>query len=148
MTMTAAGTALAISANAPATQDATGFAALTLTEIGGVENLGPIGPVFSKVETNPLKGPKDKLKGSVDYGSLNPSIYYDRADAGQVLLKTAAKDKTNKLYTFLATLPNGEKWYFQGRVFGMPIDIGGVDSLIMSKPTVEICTEPVEVAVS
>jgi len=143
---TAAGSALAISAAAPASQDATGFAALTFTEIGSIEKIGTIGASFAKVEFTPLKGPKDKHKGSVDYGSLQPSMAYDTADAGQTLMRTASDDGTSKLYSFLCTLPNGEKNYFQGRVFGMPLNIDGADSVVMVNPTVEVCTKPVKVA--
>ena len=55
---TGAGSSLAISVVAPATQDAAGFAALTFTEIGGVEKLGAFGASFAKVEFQPLKGGK------------------------------------------------------------------------------------------
>jgi hypothetical protein len=143
---TAAGTAFAVSANAPATQDSTGFAALTFTEVGSLEQIGAFGAVFAKVEFTPLKGAKDKHKGSVDYGSLQLSMAYDAADAGQTLLSTAADDATSKLYSFLITLPTGEKYYFQGRVFGMPRNVAGADSVVMANPTVEVCTKPVKVA--
>jgi len=142
---TAAGSALAISANAPATQDSTGFAALTLTEVGGIEKIGTIGATFAKVEFKPLKGGTDKHKGSADYGALQPSMAYDESDAGQTLVRTAADDPTSKLYSFMVTYPTGAKRYFQGRVFGAPENIDGVDSVIMSNPTIEICTKPIRV---
>lgn len=141
---TAAGTALAISAAAPATADATGYAALTLTEIGGVEKLGAIGAVFSKIEFQPLKGPKQKHKGSPDYGSLQPSMAHDDDDAGQTLLRTAAT--SNSLYSFGITYPDGAKRYFQGRVFGYPETVDGADTIIMGNPTIEIDTEVIKVA--
>lgn len=100
---TAANSTLAISAAAPATKDAAGYAALTYTEIGGIDKIGPIGASFAKVEFQPLKGPKDKHKGSYDSGSLNPSMAYDPDDAGQALLRTAGAEKTSKLYSFVAT---------------------------------------------
>jgi hypothetical protein len=143
---TAAGSALAISANAPATEDAAGYGALTLTEIGGIEQIGTIGASFNKVEFQPLKGPKDKHKGSADYGSLQPSMAHDDDDAGQTLLRTAADDETSKLYSFMATYPTGEKRYFQGRVFGAPENVGNADSIVMANPTIEICTKVVKVA--
>ena len=58
---TAAGTTLAISAASPATFDATGYAALTYTEVGAVSNVGTFGAAFAKVEFQPLKGGKLKL---------------------------------------------------------------------------------------
>jgi hypothetical protein len=141
---TAAGTALAISAGVPATQDAAGYAALVHTEIGQIEKIGTIGSVFAKVEFQPLKGAKQKHKGSVDYGSLQPSLAHDDTDAGQTLLRTAAG--SNALYSFKVTLPDGAIRYFQGRVFGYPEDIQGADTILMANPTVEINTPIVKVA--
>ncbi len=138
---TAAGTALAISAALPASETAAGYAALTFTEVGQIEKLGTLGATFAKVEFQPLRGPKQKHKGSADYGSLQPSMAYDEADAGQTLLRTAAADETSKLYSFMVTYPTGAKRYFQGRVFGSPENVDGADSIVMANPTVEINTK-------
>lgn len=135
---TAAGTGIEISAAAPATQDAAGYTALTYTEIGGVEQLGAIGATTNKVEFQPLKGPKDKHKGSTDYGSLQPAIAHDPEDAGQTLLRTAAEPDNNALYSFRVTYATGDKRYFQGRVFGYPETTGNADSILMANPTIEI----------
>lgn len=143
---TAAGTALAISAASPATQDAAGYAALTYTEIGQIEKIGTIGATFNKVEFTPLKGAKQKHKGSVDYGSLQPSLAHDDGDAGQTLLRTAADDGTSTLYSLKVTYPDGAIRYFQGRVFGYPENTDGADTIIMANPTVEIETKVVKVA--
>ena len=62
---TAAGSTLAIGTALPATHDAAGFAALTLTEIGQVEKIGSFGASFAKVEFQPLKGPKQMVLVSV-----------------------------------------------------------------------------------
>ena len=142
---TAAGSALAISAGIPATQDAVGFAALTFTEIGQIEKIGSIGSTFAKVDFQPLKGAKQKHKGSVDYGSLQPSLAHDDTDAGQTLLRTAAENQI-ALYAFKVTLADGAIRYFQGRVFGYPETIDNADSIVMAAPTVEINTKPIKVA--
>jgi hypothetical protein len=139
-----AGAALAISVATPATFDAAGYAALTYTEINNNEKLGTIGSQYAKIEFQPLKGAKQKLKGSADYGSLQPSLAHDGADAGQTLLRTAADDETNKLYSFLVTYQNGDKRYFQGRVFGYPETVDGADTILMVAPTIEICTKIVK----
>lgn len=94
---TAAGTTLAISAAKPATEDAAGYAALTYTTIGGIEKIGAIGAIAAKVEFKPLSGAVEKHKGSKDYGSLQPSLAHDDADAGQTLVRTAADDDTSKI---------------------------------------------------
>lgn len=140
---TAAGSAIAISAAAPTTADATGYAALTFTEIGQVDKIGAIGAVYAKVEFQPLKGPKQKHKGSKDNGSLAPSMAHDSTDAGQTLLRTAAE--SNNLYSFMVTYADGAKRYFQGRVFGYPETTDGADTILMANPTVEINTDIVKV---
>ncbi|MGW8190160.1 hypothetical protein [Sphingomonas hankookensis] len=138
---TGAGSSIAISVAAPATQDAAGYAALTYTEAGNCEKIGTIGATFAKTDFQPLKGAKQKLKGSADYGSVQPGFACDDTDAGQTLFKTAADDETNKLYAFRVTYQSGEKRYFQGRVFGWPETVDGADPVMMSTPTVEICTK-------
>lgn len=143
---TAAGSTLAISAAAPATQDAAGFAALSFTTVGQVEKLGAIGASYAKVEFQPLSGAKQKFKGSADYGTLQPSIAIDPTDAGQTLLQTAAANETNTLYSFKVTYQDGSKRYFQGRVFGLPETTDGADTMLMSNPSIEICTKIVPVA--
>lgn len=142
---TAAGSTLAIGAAAPATYDAAGFAALSLIVIGGIEKLGAFGASFAKVEFQPLNGPKEKYKGSADYGALQPSLALDGADAGQTLLQTSADDETQKLYSFLVTRQDGSKRFFQGRVFGLPETIDGADSMVTAAPAIEICKKIIKV---
>lgn len=141
---TAAGTTIDISAAAPATFDVTGYAALTYTNIGGVEQIGTVGATTNKTEFQPLKGPKEKHKGSTDYGSLQPSLAHDDTDAGQTLLRTAAEPENNALYSFRITYPTGEKRYSQGRVFGYPENIGNADSILMANPTIEFSKKVVK----
>ncbi|MGT2514800.1 hypothetical protein ACVOMT_11685 [Sphingomonas panni] len=145
---TGAGSTIAISVAAPASQDGAGYAALTYTEGGNCEKIGPIGATFAKVDFQPLKGAKQKLKGSADYGSLQPSFALDEDDAGQTLFKTAADDETNKLFAIRVTYQSGAKRYFQGRVFGWPETNDGADSVMMATPTVEICTKVVRAPAS
>ncbi|MDN4632316.1 hypothetical protein QCD71_12380 [Sphingomonas sp. PsM26] len=144
--MTSAGSALALSANLPASLDEAGYKALSFLEVNNIEKIGTIGSQFAKVEFQPLKGPKQKLKGSADYGSVQPSVAHDDADAGQSLLRTASDDETNKLYAFQVTYQNGAKRYFLGRVFGYPETTDGADTVLMAAPTIEICTKVVKVA--
>ena len=142
---TAAGSSLAISVASPSTPDAAGYAALTFTDVGQVEKLGSIGASFAKVEFQPLKGAKQKYKGSADYGALQPSIAIDSLDAGQTILQTASDDETQKLYSFRVTYQDGAKRYFQGRSFGSPETADGADSMLMATPTIEICTKVIKV---
>ena len=140
---TGLGSSIAISVAAPATQDAAGYAALSYTEAGNCEKIGTIGSTFAKTEFQPLKGAKQKLKGSADYGSLQPQFALDEADAGQTLFRTAADDETNLLYSVRVTYQSGAKRYFQARVFGWPETVDGADPVLMATPTVEICTKVV-----
>lgn len=143
---TGAGSSIAICVAAPATQDVAGYTALTYTEAGNCEKIGTIGATFAKTEFQPLKGPKQKLKGSADYGSLQPQFALDDADAGQALFRTAADDETNLLYSVRVTYQSGAKRFFQGRVFGWPETVDGADPVMMATPTVEICTRVVRAA--
>ncbi|KQO57671.1 hypothetical protein [Sphingomonas sp. Leaf257] len=142
---TAAGTMLAISAGTPGTQDKAGFAALSYLVIGQVEKLGTFGTSFAKVEFQPMKGAKQKYKGSPDYGALSPTIALDSADAGQTLLQTSGDDESQKLYSFAVTYQDGAMRYFQGRTFGMPETADGADTMLTAAPAIEICTKPVKV---
>ena len=143
---TAAGTMIAISAALPATEDAAGYGALTFTKIGGVEQIGVIGATTNKVEFQPLDGPKEKHKGSTDFGSLQPAIAHNEDDAGQTLLRTAAEPDNNALYSIQVTYPTGEKRWSQGRAFGYPENIGNADSIIMVNPTIELSKKVVRSA--
>ncbi len=116
---------------------------MTYTEAGNCEKIGTIGATFAKTEFQPLKGAKQKLKGSPDYGSLQPGFALDEEDAGQTLFKTAADDETNKLYSVRVTYQSGARRFFQGRVFGWPETVDGADPVMMATPTVEICTKVV-----
>ncbi len=126
-------------------KDAAGYAALTYTKAGNCEKIGTIGATFAKTDFQPLDGPKQKLKGSADYGSLSPSFGVDDEDAGQALFRTAADDETNKLYSVRVTYQSGAKRYFQSRVFGWPESVEGADPVMMATPTVEICSKIVRV---
>jgi hypothetical protein len=146
MTQTAAGTKLAMSVAHPATEDAAGYAALTWTVIGNIEQLGAIGAAFEVVNFQPLDGPLDKLKGPVNYGTLSPTIGHDPTDAGQTMLRTAADDTTNLLFSFQVTYQDGAKRYSQGRVFGYPENTGPANTVLTATPQIELTKKVVKVA--
>lgn len=142
---TAAGSKIGISAGAPTTEDPTGYAAKTFTNIGRVENIGTFGASVGTVEFEPLDGPKEKHKGSVDYGTLTPRLAHDDEDAGQSLLRTACEVENNSLYSYCVTFATGAKRYFQARAFGYPEDIGNRNSIIYANPSIGIQTKIVKV---
>ncbi|MFW2829876.1 hypothetical protein [Sphingomonas sp. ID0503] len=138
MSQTANGATLSVSAALPAAHTEAGFTALTFTEVGEIESIGTIGATTNKVEFQPLKGPKQKMKGSSDFGSLSPSMAYVKADAGQTILEANATANVN--LAFKVTYQNGDIRYFAGQVFGWPENIGNADSVVMINPTIEINT--------
>lgn len=143
--LTSAGTTIALSAAAPATFDGTGYAALTYTTVGGVESIPAIGASTSVNSFQPLNGPLEKHKGPTNYGSLQIPMAYDKADAGQILMRTAAGATNNAQYSFKVTFPNGDIRYFQGRVFSMPETPGSATNVLMITSTVEINTVVIKV---
>lgn len=143
---TAAGSKLAISAGTPATDNAAGYAALTYTNVKGIESIGTFGSTFEVVNFQPLDGPLEKHKGPANNGSLNPRYAIDTTDAGQTLLRTAGDDASSKLYAFQITLPDGAKRQFGGRVFGNPENVEGAASILTGSPAIEISTPIYKVA--
>jgi hypothetical protein len=143
---TPAGTQHLVSAAAPATQDAAGYAALTYTKVGYVEKLGPIGANTSKVEFQPLEGAKMKLKGSTDYGALQPNLAHDEADAGQSIIRTASAPTNISMISNKVIYPTGAIRYFQTIVFGYPESVEGADTVLTAMPVLEIVTPIVKVA--
>jgi len=137
-TRTSAGSVIAITASAPTTFDATGFGALTPTEIGEVTNIGDFGRVYNKVAYNPLKTrATQKRKGSYDPGALNLQLAIDDAgDAGQTLLRTALLSDND--YYFCITTQSGAKVFFKGQVFSFKENVGGVDDMYNATCTIEI----------
>ena len=140
---TSAGTIYAISAGVPATQDKAGYAALAFTTVGGVESIPAFGAQTTVNTFQPLNGPQEKHKGPTNYGSLQIPMAYDKADAGQTLLRTAADPSNNALYAHAVTYPNGDVRYFQGRVFGLQETPGSATNVLMQTTTVEINTKVV-----
>jgi len=125
---TALGATLKISASVPATYDAAGYAALSYTKIGSVENIGPVGVTqeivtFTDLETGILQ----KFKGTKDGGSPSITIAQDTDDAGQILLDTALNSQS--AYSTLLTFPNGDKFYFMSMITSMPVTVGGANDI-------------------
>ena len=70
----------------------------------------------------------------------------------EVCVLTGLTERTVRFYvekglcTPRVTMQNGDKRYFQARVFGWPETIDGADPVVMASPTVEICSKVVKVA--
>lgn len=150
--MTSTGLILAVSAAAPATEDAAGYAALTYTTIGGITGVGAFGAAAAMVESNPLAtGITEKYKGFVNYGSITVDSDYDPADAGQAILETAVEDigtggAAYDRHSFKVTYQTGDVRYFQGKVFSVPENPGSTNTMVTRSIQVEIETKIIRVA--
>jgi hypothetical protein len=136
---TVAGTAIGISAVLPATYNIAGYAALTYTNIGNIEDGGEHGREYAEVTFNPIDTRATrKYKGSFNEGNKTLSIGYDSDDAGMILLKTALNDDND--YAFEVAYPNGDIDYFIAKVMTLTKATGGVDTIRMASVTLGITT--------
>ena len=136
---TSAGTRLSLSADAPATFDATGYDALTYTSVGEITDMGEFGREYALVTHNPIgnRGTQ-KFKGSFNEGTMNLTIGLDTVDAGQVLMQTASMADTP--YSFEVDMQNGDKYFFQAMVMSFKVNVGSVDSMTTASVTLELTT--------
>jgi hypothetical protein len=124
------GVTVSVSADAPPTYDAAGFAdaAVTYTVVGQVTNFPDRGRVYTDVAYNSLavRGTRH-IKGTFDEPEVPIEIGVDRLDAGQVILKTAS-DSDNS-FTFKFLYSSGEIDFFQAKVFSFVSAGGDGDTL-------------------
>lgn len=132
-----AGSTIKISAGIPATYNAAGYAALTMTAIGEVTDLGEFGKTYNLVTHNPLgtRG-TTKLKGSYNEGTISMQLGLDTDDAGQILAKSAANSDND--YSFEITTQNGDKYYFQAKVMSFMVSVGSVDTVTGATVSLEL----------
>lgn len=132
-----AGSTIKISAGIPATFNSAGYAALTLTNIGEVTDLGEFGRVYNLVTHNPLgtRG-TTKLKGSFNEGTISMQVGLDTDDAGQILAKTASLSDAD--FSFEIMTQNGDKYYFQAKVMSFTTAVGSVDSVTGATISLEL----------
>lgn len=142
---TSAGTSIALSAAAPETYDAVGFAALTFTDLGEVTNIGEFGRVYNLVTHNPLATRRtEKFKGSFDDGSLSLDLAVDSVDAGQILAKAALASDDS--YSFEVTFQDGSISYFSAQTMSFTTNVQGVDAILSGSMAIEVDNDIVEVA--
>ena len=112
------GGTLSVSTAAPATDDETGFEALTYTEVGRVTNIGMLGDVHEPLSETYLKsGRTDREKGAADGGETEVTCTGDRTDAGQVLIEAGANGaQSDTEHTFRLTLKNGKSKYWKALI--------------------------------
>ena len=142
---TSAGTDISICANAPATYNATGFAALTWISIGEVTELGEFGRVYNIVKLNLLKDRRTvKRKGSYDDGTVAAQMARVPDDAGQAILVAAVNSDSS--YSIKVTLQDGTKFYFSAQISSYTTNVGNVDQITSATVNFEIDNNIIEVA--
>lgn len=143
---TAAGATLRIAEDAPATYDAAGYAAVVMTEVGEITNIGQFGKEFALVQHQPLsRRGVGKGKGSFNNGTLNPNLAIDGLDEGQRMLREALE--SDQPYTMQVELQDGSSFFMRGLVMSFRHNVGGVDEVVTASPTIEVTSDPiVEVA--
>ena len=110
------GTTVAVSATQPATEDSTGYAALTYIDVGEITNIGESGGTAQVATFTPIgSGTVNKRKGSIDYGTMSMEIAKDATDVGQIALKAGFDGaERSTIHSFEITEDGGEVTYFMG----------------------------------
>ena len=135
---------LSVSAAAPATYDASGYGALTWTDVGEASEIPEFGAAYSPVTFTPLKtGIVNKFHGELNYGSITVPLGYDSADAGQIIL-LAALDSKNEI-SFRETRSDGTIRFISGKVMSFPRG-QSVGSVNMASCNIEFTRADIEVA--
>lgn len=117
-TYTEIGTVFKVSAAKPATEDQTGYDALTFTEVEGVISIPERGDSVEDVSEPTLKdGRIEHFNGQVDGGVLEIPIKHIEDDAGQAILIAGAG--TNTVHSFEEVDIDGEAHFFYGRIQSM-----------------------------
>jgi hypothetical protein len=141
------GTTLAISASLPATYDAAGYGAtsITYTAIKEIETIGPHGITASVTEFTPIDtAVVTKVKGSKNYGNLSVTCGYLPSDAGQDIIEAAAE--SNAHYSIKVTYQDTSVHYLDVIVTKDEIQDGAVNDVQKRTFDLAICRKPVIVA--
>lgn len=109
------GTTIGIVAAAPATEDQSGYEALSFDTIGKIVSIGELGDEHEDISFNRLaEGRTIHVNGVADLGDTPLVLEYDASDAGQVILQAA--NGGNTTHSFKITDPDGRDHYFQGLI--------------------------------
>lgn len=136
----------AISASLPATYDAAGYGATTITytTIGKVQDFLPYGSKRAINEFVPISGAVEYTKGAPRYGQGALVMGDVPADAGQVILKAAEASANH--YSLKITYPDTEVHYLDVIVAGWELSGGKEGAPMLRTATLGVCKAPVVVA--
>jgi len=136
-TQSNAGVKFKLSAAAPATYNAAGFAALTFTEIGEVKTGGDFGKTFQVITSQVLsRRGTTKKKGTFDAGALNMSIEIDPEDNGQELAEVAVDSDAD--YSVCIELQDGTPYYLRGLVTKFTTSVGGPNDMLVGAIQIDL----------
>lgn len=138
---TSAGSTLAVVAAgaAPATFDASGYAALSWVPIGEIVDMGELGREYNLVTHNPVGSRStQKFKGSFNEGQMNLTLGLQTDDAGQIIVKAAALSDLS--FSYRMTTQNGDIYYFRAQCLKWKVGVGSVDQITQAMTTLEITT--------
>lgn len=115
-TYTDLGTTFKVASGKPATEDQTGYGALSWGDVGGVVSLPERGDTVEDIQEPTLAdGRNEHFGGLKDGGLLQIPIKHIESDTGQATLSSAAG--TNTQYSFQEVDIDGEAHFYYGRVF-------------------------------
>ena len=143
----AAGATLAISASLPATYDASGYGATTITytAVGEVENFGSHGVTAAVTEFTPVDtSVVTKVKGSKNYGTKSLTLGSIPGNAGQIILKAASESTAR--YSVKITYPDTSIHYLDVLVSKYDQVDGAVNDVQKITCDLAICRKPIIVA--
>lgn len=141
-----AGTTVAISASLPATYDAAGYGATTITytTVNEVETIGAHGVTANVTEFTPISTAiTTKVKGSKNYGNVALTLGYLPSDAGQDIIETAAE--SNNHYSVKITYQDASIHYLDVLVTKDEIQDGSVNDVQKRSVELAICRKPIVV---
>lgn len=126
MAQTTSGTQIFISNTLPATQDETGYAALTWIEVGEVTDIAEFGRTYEEIITNYLNQRRvAKHKGNYDEGSPAITVTRNTEDGGQQACQTALASDDNSAFKILHQ--NADVDYFEAKVLSYTQEIGAAN---------------------
>jgi len=138
-------TTYAISAQLPATYDAAGYGAtsMTYTTIGKMQSFTPHGSKRPINSWTPISGPAEKNKGTPDYGNADMVFGDVPSDAGQVIVKAAEASPNH--YSLKITYPDGEVHYLDILVASFEYSGGSAGDARTVTAQSGVCKAPVVV---
>lgn len=144
----ATGTVYAVSATLPASYDASGYGATTITytTIGKVRTFPEWGLNRAVGTFQPINGAVEKYDGTPNYGGGDSMIGDVVGDAGQAILKTASEASTRAHVTIKVTRPDTAVAYLDCLVSSWQLSQAAENTPYERKCHIEICREPVLVA--